>query len=77
MWHIQLQTRQILKPLIPTNNYIIKDTFDFVDKVSKLPNNPNRRMVSFDVESLFTNIPTQETINIILDRAFKDNAITA
>ncbi len=31
-------------------------------------------MVSFDVESLFTNIPTQETINIILDRAYKDNA---
>ena len=65
---------QILKPLIPTNNYIIKDTFDFVNKVSKLPNTPNQRMVSFDVESLFTNIPTQETINIILDRAYKDNA---
>jgi len=61
---------QILKPLIPTNNYIIKDTFDFVN----MPNTPNQRMVSFDVESLFTNIPTQETINIILDRASKDNA---
>ena len=57
-----------------TNNFIIKDTFDFVNKVSKLPNTPNQRMVSFDVESLFTNIPTQETINIILDRAYKDNA---
>jgi hypothetical protein len=28
---------------------------------------------SFDVESLFTNIPTEETINIILNRAFKDS----
>ena len=27
--------------------------------------------VSFDVESLFTNIPTIETIEIILNRAFK------
>jgi hypothetical protein len=30
-------------------------------------------MVSFDVESLFTNIPTTETINIILDRAFPNS----
>ena len=30
-------------------------------------------MVSFDVESLFTNIPVKETIEIILNRAFKDN----
>jgi hypothetical protein len=30
-------------------------------------------MVSFDVESLFTNTPTAETIEIILNRAFKNN----
>jgi len=30
-------------------------------------------LVSFDVESLFTNVPTRETINIILDLAFKGN----
>jgi len=29
-------------------------------------------MVSFDVVSLFTNIPTVETIEIILDEAFKE-----
>lgn len=29
-------------------------------------------MVSFDVESLFTNIPTAETIEIILNRALKN-----
>ena len=31
-------------------------------------------MASFDVESLFTNVPTKETIELILDLAFaKDN----
>jgi len=64
---------KILKPLITNNNYIIKDTFDFVNRVSKLTNNNNQHMVSFDVESLFTNIPTTETINIILDRAFPNS----
>ena len=33
-------------------------------------------MVSFDVESFFTNVPTEETINLILDLAFKDNNVT-
>lgn len=33
-------------------------------------------MVSFDVESLFTNIPTNETIEIILRRAFDNNEKT-
>jgi len=55
------------------SNYIIKDTFDFVNRVSKLQTNVNQRVVSLDVESLFTNIPTEETINIILNRAFKDS----
>ena len=30
-------------------------------------------MVSFDVESLFTNVPTDETIEIILKKAFPGN----
>ena len=53
-------------------NYIIKDTFNSVNKVSKLPISPDNFMVSFDIESLFTNIPTAETIEIILNRALKN-----
>ena len=64
---------KILKPLVSEDNIIIKDTFDFVNRVSKLPINNDQYMVSFDVESLFTNIPTLETIDIIISRAFKNN----
>jgi hypothetical protein len=63
---------EILKPLTTKNNYIIKDTFDFVNKVSKLETTDEQHVVSFDVESLFTNIPTDETIEIILNRAFPE-----
>jgi hypothetical protein len=35
------------------------------------------RFVSFDVTSLFTNIPLRKTINIILDRIYKDKRIIA
>ena len=62
---------EILKPLASGNNRMLHDTFDFVNKVSQLDIARDSYLVSFDVESLFTNIPTQETIEIILKRAFK------
>ena len=34
------------------------------------------QFVSFDVESLFTNVPLRRTVNIILDRIYKDELIT-
>ena len=30
-------------------------------------------MVSFDIESLFTDIPLEETINICVDKLFENN----
>ena len=62
---------QILKPLVD-QEYMLKDTFDFVNKITNINPDQDKYMASFDVESLFTNIPTNETIKIILDLAFKD-----
>ena len=62
---------EILKPLV-NNKVILKDTFDFVNKISNINMIEEQRIVSFDVESLFTNIPVNETIEIILERAFKE-----
>jgi predicted GIY-YIG superfamily endonuclease len=64
---------EILKPLISDKSFIIKDTFDFVNRISKLIVKDGEIMVSFDIVSLFTNIPTLETIEIILNRAYTDN----
>ena len=55
-----------LKPIIKNQEQIIEDTFDFVNKVEKY-------IVSFDVESLFTNVPTDETIELILKKAYPRN----
>lgn len=65
---------EILKPLAINNASTIKDTFDFVNKVSRLDPKVDKYIVSFDVESLFTNIPTVETIEIILDLAFEKDS---
>ena len=50
------------------NEYTVKDTFHFV---SMLDGKDHRLyMASLDVESLFTNIPLDETINIVTQKVF-------
>ncbi|XP_022790275.1 uncharacterized protein LOC111335411 [Stylophora pistillata] len=61
-----------LKPL-SSNRYTISDTFSFADEIQNLVIDENDILVSYDVTSLFTNVPLQETIEIIAEKAFADN----
>ena len=54
-----------------TNDYTLKDTFEFSCDI--LNQNLNLFMASLDVDSLFTNIPLDETINIIIEKLFSEN----
>ena len=58
-----------LEPLT-TNEYTIKDSFTFSEKLQSFDS--KLVMVSFDIESLFTNIPLQETINLCVENLFQD-----
>ena len=53
--------------LISTNQSTIKDYFSFPDWAKMFRHN-NELMCSFDVSSLFTNIPLDEAIQICLDK---------
>ena len=54
-----------------TNPLTITDTFSFVKELLNLPFNTNNVIIaSFDIKSLFTNIPLDETIDILLINAF-------
>ena len=61
-----------LKPLA-TNQYMISDTFGFVNEVHELVINNEDILVSYDVSSLFTNVPLEETIELLADKAFINN----
>ena len=52
----------LLDPHVPAQ-YNTRDTFSFVQEINQLPTKGNF-MVSFDVESLFTNIPLEECIDL-------------
>ena len=58
----------LLSPLVP-NDYTCKDTFSFVSQI-KNANLCKKFLFSYDVTSLFTNIPLQETIDIEINLIF-------
>ncbi|XP_065681464.1 uncharacterized protein LOC136095139 [Hydra vulgaris] len=60
----------LLSPHIP-KQFCTLDSFSFVEELKKI-NVTNKFIVSYDVESLFTNIPLKESINIATDFFFKD-----
>ena len=65
----------LLSPL-PRNKFtIILNTAGFVgqSRNEKVPQ--NHKTVSFDVNSLFTNVPLEKTINIIIRKVYNENMI--
>ena len=58
-----------LKPLAK-NKFTISDTLTFPDLVKNTSNSNEYEGVSYHVESLFTSIPVEETINYIVDRIY-------
>ena len=64
--------RQKLNPILSDltkNKYVTKDSFSFADDVTK--QNSELFMTSFDIDSLFTNLPLDETIDICIKKLFK------
>ena len=62
-----------IKPHIPST-YMLKSTQEFLTKINEVKIEEGDYCVSFDVKSLFTNIPLEETIKIVADYIFADNS---
>ena len=61
-----------LKPL-SVNEHTITDIFAFTNEIRGVKINPGEILVSYDVSSLFTNVPLGETIDILARKAFENN----
>ena len=61
----------ILQPLT-VNQYTVHSSFSFVKEITSCKSDNKTVMASFDVFSLFTNIPLDETITIITDTLFSE-----
>ena len=60
----------LLKPFTP-NNYTVKDSFDFAKDIAE--QSSKLFMTSLNVDSLFTNVPLVETIEIYVNELFKSS----
>ena len=58
-------------PPLPVNDYTVKDSFTFAKEIINFDH--NLFMASLDVESLFTNIPVDESIKNAVDDLFSSN----
>ena len=63
----------LIKPHIPSE-YLLNSTVSFLDKLKDFLFKPSDILVSFDVVSLFTNVPLEQTINIIADQLYASNS---
>ena len=62
---------RFFSPLV-RNNSSCKDTFSFVSQI-ETANLSKKCLLSYDVTSLFTNIPLQDTIDIAISLIFNNN----
>ena len=73
---LQTPTYNLVKSLVPIlnpltkNGYTVKDSFQFAEKIYE--QDPTLSMGSLDVDSLFTNIPLDETIDICVNQLFEN-----
>ena len=70
--YIYNASKVVAKYLSPLskNEFSISDTLSFPELLKNSSNDESYEDVSYDVESLFTSIPVQETIDYILQRIY-------
>ena len=66
---------ELLKPLAKSQ-YTMDSTDNFLERIKNIRVDNGYDMVSFDVVSLFTNVPIEYTIDVILDKVFNNCLIT-
>ena len=66
-YEISKSINEIISQYMPTS-YNIRSTKEFIEILKT--QSPNNIMASLDVESLFTNVPVNETIDITLDYCY-------
>ena len=56
------------------STHCIRESFTFADAIHNLKDSDNVFMSSFEISSLFTNVPLKETINICADTLYCDDS---
>ena len=63
-----------IKPNIP-DHCMLKSTDHFVDVVRDFPVQPGDHLVSYDVKSLYTNVPLKETVDVVTEYVYSEDSV--
>ena len=63
---------KILRPLVGLTQHHVSNSSQFIEITRDLTLQPSDILISFDVVSLFTNVPTTETCLLVKDRLIQD-----
>ena len=74
-YHLAKYLAQLLKPLSISSS-TVKNSEDFINTFKNEIQPPNYKLISFDVVSLFTSVPLDFTIDLILKRIYVYKEIT-
>ena len=68
-YHLAIYWAKLLS-LLSTSEYTVSSSKEFLTTIKNVQVPPGFHMVSFDVELLFTNIPLEYTIGLLLERIY-------
>ena len=68
-YHIAIYWAKLLS-LLSTSEYTVSSSKEFMTTIKNVQVSPGFHMVSFDVELLFTNVPLEYTIGLLLERIY-------
>ena len=71
-YHLAKQLNKIITPYLPAE-YMLKSTDEFIDILQTTK--PDGLIASLDVESLFTNVPVERTIDIICKNVYENETV--
>ena len=73
-YHLAKYLGKVLSPL-SKSEYTVNSTTDFLKSIRNLKIPNNHKVISFHVKALFTNVPLDYTINVILRRIYDNHEI--
>ena len=73
-YHLAKQLNQLLTPYIPSK-YRVKSSAEFLQAIRG--SSSEGTIASLDVESLFTNVPVEETISMMCNKVYRDDSTPA
>ena len=74
-YDIKVQIKSVMSPIVGKTNSYIRNSSHFVERISEIELQEVDRLVSFDVKSLFTMVPIDDSLRIIRDRLVVDDTL--